>query len=37
MLTMNVDQEDIKGMATDPCTPPAPKKAPAKTAPKKSQ
>jgi hypothetical protein len=26
MLTMNVDQADIQGMATDPCTPPAAKK-----------
>jgi hypothetical protein len=36
MLTMAVDQADIQGMATDPCTPPAAKKPAAKKpAPKK--
>jgi tetratricopeptide (TPR) repeat protein len=37
MLTMDVDQADIQGMAVDPCTVPAPKKAAPKPAPKKQQ
>ncbi len=35
MLTMDVDQTDIDGMAVDQCTPPVTKKAPPKTGAKK--
>jgi tetratricopeptide (TPR) repeat protein len=35
MLTMSVDQADLQGMSTDPCTPPVVKKAPPKGVTKK--